>query len=88
MFPGTFGYVWRGEEQTVKMEFEESFSEEVVSDRFGQDVMLIPKDQEHFTMQRARISISPQFYGWLAGLGTGAVIVSPENILQAPAYLF
>ncbi len=41
--------------------------------RFGQEVMLIPKDQEHFTMQ-ARISISPQFYGWLAGLGTGAVI--------------
>ena len=74
---GTFG-MFGGKEQTVKMEFENHFVG-VVLDRFGQDVMLIPKDQEHFTMQ-ARISISPQFYGWLAGLGTGAVIVSPENI--------
>ena len=74
---GTFG-MFGGKEQIVKMEFENHFVG-VVLDRFGQDVMLIPKDQEHFTMQ-ARISISPQFYGWLAGLGTGAVIVSPENI--------
>lgn len=74
---GTFG-MFGGKEQTVKMEFENHFVG-VVLDRFGQDVMLIPKDQERFTMQ-ARISISPQFYGWLAGLGTGAVIVSPENI--------
>ena len=74
---GTFG-MFGGKEQIVKMEFENHFVG-VVLDRFGQEVMLIPKDQEHFTMQ-ARISISPQFYGWLAGLGTGAVIVSPENI--------
>ena len=26
------------------------------------------------------IKVSTQFFGWLAGLGTGAVIVSPENI--------
>ena len=60
------------------MEFENRFVG-VVLDRFGQDVMLIPRDEEHFSMQ-VRISVSPKFFGWLASLGTGAVIVSPENV--------
>ena len=38
-------------------------------DRFGQDVMLIPKDENHFSMQ-AQIKVSTQFFGWLAGLGS------------------
>ena len=35
-----------------------------------------------FPVNRAvvEVAVSPQFYGWLAGLGTGAAIVSPENI--------
>ena len=41
-----------GKEQIVKMEFENHFVG-VVLDRFGQEVMLIPKDQEHFTMPGA-----------------------------------
>lgn len=74
---GTFG-MFGGKEQAIRMEFENRFAG-VVLDRFGQDVMLIPKDQEHFSMQ-AHIRVSAQFFGWLAGLGTGAVIVSPDNI--------
>ena len=49
------------------MEFENQFVG-VVLDRFGQDVMLIPKDENHFSMQ-AQIKVSTQFFGWLAGLG-------------------
>ena len=67
-----------GNEQSVRMEFENRFVG-VVLDRFGQDVMLIPRDDEHFSVQ-ARIRVSQQFFSWVAGLGTGAVIVSPENI--------
>lgn len=74
---GTFG-MFGGNEQSVRMEFENRFVG-VVLDRFGQDVMLIPRDDEHFSVQ-ARIRVSQQFFGWVAGLGTGAVIVSPENI--------
>ena len=37
---------------------------------FGQDVMLIPRDEKHFSMQ-THISVSPKFFGWLASLGTG-----------------
>lgn len=74
---GTFG-MFGGKETSVRMEFENCFVG-VVLDRFGQDVMLIPRDEEHFSMQ-VRISVSPKFFGWLASLGTGAVIVSPENV--------
>lgn len=74
---GTFG-MFGGKETSVRMEFENRFVG-VVLDRFGQDVMLIPRDEEHFSMQ-VRISVSPKFFGWLASLGTGAVIVAPENV--------
>ena len=71
---GMFG----GKETPVRMEFENRFVG-VVLDRFGQDVMLIPRDEKHFSMQ-THISVSPKFFGWLASLGTGAVIISPENV--------
>lgn len=74
---GTFG-MFGGKESFVRMEFENHLIG-VVLDRFGQNTMLIPKDTEHFSIQ-VRVNVSPQFFGWLAGLGKGAVIVSPENI--------
>lgn len=74
---GTFG-MFGGRETSVRMEFENRFAG-VVLDRFGQDVMLISRDEEHFSMQ-TQISVSPKFFGWLASLGSGAVIVSPENV--------
>ena len=74
---GTFG-MFGGKETPVRMEFENRFAG-VVLDRFGQDVMLISRDEEHFSMQ-TQISVSPKFFGWLASLGSGAVIVSPENV--------
>ena len=67
-----------GKETPVRMEFENRFVG-VVLDRFGQDVMLIPRDEKHFSMQ-THIGASPKFFGWLASLGTGAVIISPETV--------
>ena len=74
---GTFG-MFGGMERSVRMEFENQFVGTVL-DHFGRDVMLIPKDEKHFSMQ-AQIKVGTQFFGWLAGLGSGAVIVSPDNI--------
>ena len=74
---GTFG-MFGGKETPVRMEFENRLAG-VVLDRFGQDVMLVSRDAEHFSMQ-AQISVSPKFFGWLASLGSGAVIMSPENV--------
>lgn len=52
-----------GKERSVRMEFENQFVG-VVLDRFGQDVMLIPKDENHFSMQ-AQIKVSTQIFAGL-----------------------
>ena len=31
-------------------------------------------------LSTSQIKVGTQFFGWLAGLGSGAVIVSPDNI--------
>lgn len=49
----------------------------VVLDRFGQDAMLVPDGAEHFTVT-VRAVVSPQFLGWLFGLGDGVQVLSPD----------
>lgn len=54
----------------------------VVLDRFGQDVILVPDGDDHFTVT-VRAVVSPQFLGWLFGLGSGAELLSPEWAVEA-----
>lgn len=51
----------------------------VFIDRFGRDVILQKADEEHIVV-RTRVSPSPQFYGWLFGLGGGVSIVEPKEV--------
>ena len=37
------------------------------------------KDNEH-SVTRVQVSVSSQFYGWLAALGNGVKVLSPENV--------
>ncbi len=53
----------------------------VVIDRFGNDVWMIPVDQEHFRA-RMPVSVSPQFFGWVTGIGPGMKIEGPESVKQ------
>lgn len=73
---GTFG-MFGGRDTALKLEFENRLIG-VVMDRFGQDAMILPTDEEHFSFQ-AHIRVSAPFFGWLAGLGTGVRILSPEK---------
>lgn len=54
----------------------------VVLDRFGQDVILVPDGDDHFTVT-VRAVVSPQFLGWLFGLGSGAELLSPDWAVDA-----
>lgn len=49
----------------------------VVIDRFGKDAVIHKQGSDNFTA-RVSVNISKQFYGWLAALGDGAKIVSPQ----------
>ena len=39
------------------------------------------EDEKHFTFTTI-IETSPQFYGWLCGLGKGVRIVSPPEVVE------
>lgn len=75
----TFG-MFGGEEQELRLEFENRFVG-VVIDRFGKDAAIRKADETHFIV-RVKVAVSPQFFGWLSGLGAGARIVSPQRVQQ------
>lgn len=75
--------MYRGKTQQVKLRFENALAG-VVVDRFGRDILLIPDGDEHFTLT-AKVSLSPNFLGWLAGFGGRASIVFPQSAVDAYA---
>lgn len=54
----------------------------VVWDRFGQEVILAPDGEEHFTVTLP-VMMSPQFFGWLFGLDGGLVLTAPREAVAA-----
>ena len=71
---GMFG----GEETRVALEFDSHLAG-AVYDRFGSDIVALASGEDKYRVH-VSVVVSEQFYGWLAGLGRGAVIVSPENV--------
>ena len=49
----------------------------VVLDRFGREVILVPDGEAHFTVTVQAV-VSPQFLGWVFGLGAGVEIKAPN----------
>lgn len=74
---GMFG----GTEASVTLRFDRRLVG-VVLDRFGQDVLLIPDGEEHFTVTLPLV-VSPQFFGWLFGLGDAVKLLGPPAAVQA-----
>ncbi len=75
----TFG-MFGGEERRLTLEGENTLVGAVI-DRFGTDVMIHPHDEVHFHAD-VTVAVSPQFFGWLAGLGRGIRISWPEDIRE------
>lgn len=73
---GMFG----GKEQKVKLLVEDRFAG-VIIDRFGKDVMFIPSDEDHFTVN-VDVRVSSQFFGWVFSLGGGVKILSPDEVTE------
>ena len=73
---GMFG----GKEQTVKLLVDNSLAG-VIIDRFGKEVMMIPVDQEHFTVN-VTVMVSSVFLGWVFSLGERVKILGPEEVAE------
>jgi predicted DNA-binding transcriptional regulator YafY len=71
--------MYSGDTVTVKIRFHRSLIN-VVVDRFGKDVMLIPDGEEHFTFT-VPVAVSPMFLSWLVGFGNKAKILYPESVI-------
>ena len=54
----------------------------LVWDRFGQDVILVPDGEEHFTVTLP-VVMSPQFFGWLLGLDGSVPLIGPRQAVCA-----
>lgn len=72
--------MFSGEEETVKLQVHKDLIG-VIIDRFGKDVMVIPAGEEYFRIN-VKVAISPQFFGWIFGLGGKVKILGPEHVVN------
>ena len=72
--------MYSGEAADVKLRFHRDLTN-VVVDRFGRDVMLIPDGEDHFVFT-VRVAISPMFLSWVIGFGDKAQILYPQAVID------
>ena len=53
----------------------------VVLDRFGSDIWMVPKDEDHFSAN-VTVTVSPQFFGWVTAIGEDMQIAGPEDVKE------
>lgn len=75
----TFG-MYGGEKKRVKIHLHNKMVG-VFIDRFGKDITFRPIDEKHSELN-VDVYISPQFFGWIFGLGKDVQIVGPEEVAE------
>ena len=72
--------MYSGDAVNVKMRFHKSLLN-VVIDRFGKDIMLIPDGEDHFNFT-VNVAVSPMFLSWVMGFGSKAKILYPQAVVD------
>ena len=72
--------MYDGEIQIVKLECENRLAG-VIIDRFGKNIKIIKLSNDFFTAN-VEVAVSTQFIAWVIGIGPGAKIVGPENVVE------
>lgn len=74
--------MYKGTENTVTFACDNSLVG-VFIDRFGKDVSIRPdiNNDKQFIVH-ANINVSPQFFGWVCGLGKSITILSPQSVIE------
>ncbi|MDO5153083.1 MAG: WYL domain-containing transcriptional regulator [Eubacteriales bacterium] len=73
--------MYSGETADVKLRFDRSLVN-VVIDRFGRDILLIPDGDRHFVFT-VNVAVSPMFLSWVIGFGSKAKILYPQSVIDA-----
>ena len=71
-----FFHMFSGREARVRLRCANALVN-VMVDRFGKDAMLIPDGEGYFALTVDAV-VSPQFYGWLFGLGSEVRLTAPD----------
>ncbi len=71
--------MFSGDEVDVKLRFHRDLIN-VVFDRFGRDVLLIPDGEDGFVFT-VRVAVSPMFLSWVIGFGSKAKICHPPAVV-------
>lgn len=72
--------MFAGDDVNVKLRFHKELLN-VVIDRFGRDIMLIPDGEEHFNFT-VKVAVSPMFLSWVIGFGNKAQILYPQSVVE------
>ena len=70
--------MFAGEETEVKLRFRRHLVN-VVIDKFGRDILLIPDGDDWFVFT-VKVAVSPMFLSWLIGFGAEAKILHPQSV--------
>lgn len=72
--------MYSGTETLVTLEAKDHLAG-VLIDRFGKDLVIVPKDSGTFTAH-ASVAVSPQFLGWIFSLGKDIRITGPQAVVD------
>ena len=75
----TFG-MFHGGEEKVEMLFHNTLIDTVI-DKFGKEIFITPVDDTHFKIT-VPVKVSPQFFGWIFGLGGKVTILGPKSVVN------
>ena len=75
----TFG-MYQGNKEKVQIQFPNRMCG-VFIDRFGKDIIFHPTDEEH-SIFSVDVNVSPQFFGWIFGLGKEVKVIGPESVVE------
>lgn len=68
------------EVERVKLKCERAFAN-VIIDRFGKDITLVPFDEEHFYFY-VDVAVSDLFLGWVFSMRKHVQIIGPEHVVE------
>ena len=72
--------MYHGEAYNVRIRVHNRLADAVI-DQFGKDTMMVPYDDNHFTVN-VPVELSPPFYAWVATFGKSMKILSPEPAVE------
>ena len=72
--------MYGGEETEVTLEGDAAMAA-ILIDRFGSDLAMVPLENDRFEA-KVTVAVSPQFFGWIMGLGPGIRITGPTPVVR------